>query len=74
MATKKPAMPMPRATRQGTSKTKRTPLVATPKTTKKAVTPKPKKTVITPRKRLDVSKMTPAQKQAYYNQPGYDNY
>lgn len=50
-----------------------------PKVTKKATaTPKPKpkatKKVITPRKRLDVSKMTPAQKMAYYNQPGYDNY
>jgi hypothetical protein len=47
---------------------------------KKTAMPKPtgkvtkKKTVITPRKRLDVSKMTPAQKRAYYNQPGYDNY
>ena len=50
------------------------PKSAKPKTTKKAVTPKPKKTTITPRKRIDVSKMTPAQKQAYYNQPGYDNY
>ena len=45
-----------------------------PKVTKKAVAPKPKKTVVTPRKRLDPSKMTPAQKQAYFNQPGYDNY
>lgn len=46
-----------------------------PKVTKKATaTPKPKTKVITPRKRLDVSKMTPAQKIAYYNQPGYDNY
>jgi hypothetical protein len=45
--------------------------------TKVAPTPKPKttkKTVITPRKRLDVSKMTPAQKIAYYQQQGYDNY
>jgi len=43
--------------------------------TKTAPAPKAtKKPVITPRKRIDVSKMTPAQKQAYYNQPGYDNY
>ena len=45
--------------------------------TKVAPTPKPKATkkpVITPRKRLDVSKMTPAQKIAYYQQQGYDNY
>jgi hypothetical protein len=42
---------------------------------KVAPTPKAtKKTVITPRKRLDVSKMTPAQKAAYYAQQGYDNY
>ena len=33
-----------------------------------------KKPVVTPRKRLDPSKMTPAQKAAYYKQPGYDNY
>jgi hypothetical protein len=30
--------------------------------------------VISPRKRIDVSKMTPAQKKAYYDQKGYDNY
>lgn len=43
--------------------------------TKVAPTPKAtKKPVITPRKRLDVSKMTPAQKIAYYQQQGYDNY
>lgn len=43
--------------------------------TKVAPTPKAtKKPVITPRKRLDVSKMTPAQKAAYYAQQGYDNY
>lgn len=53
--------------------------VSKPKVTKKA-TPAPKPTVkstpkvITPRKRLDVSKMTPAEKKAYYDQPGYDNY
>ena len=48
-----------------------------PPKVKVAPTPKPKatkKTVITPRKRLDVSKMTPAQKAAYYAQQGYDNY
>ena len=55
--------------------------ISKPKATKKATptpTPKPKaKTtpkVITPRKRLDPSKMTPAEKKAYYDQPGYDNY
>jgi hypothetical protein len=53
--------------------------VGTPAPTKKAATPTPKpkatkKPVITPRKRLDVSKMTPAQKAAYYAQQGYDNY
>jgi hypothetical protein len=43
--------------------------------TKTAPTPKAtKKPVITPRKRIDVSKMTPAQKAAYYAQQGYDNY
>lgn len=43
---------------------------------KTGMAPKPKATKkpISPRKRIDVSKMTPAQKQAYYNQPGYDNY
>jgi hypothetical protein len=46
---------------------------------KKTAKPKPtgkivKKKIITPRKRIDVSKMTPAQKKAYYEQPGYDNY
>ena len=46
---------------------------------KKTANPKPtskvtKKPVLTPRKRLDPSKMTPAQKDAYYKQPGYDNY
>jgi hypothetical protein len=46
---------------------------------KKTANPKPtgkvtKKPVVTPRKRLDPSKMTPAQKNAYYKQPGYDNY
>ena len=30
--------------------------------------------VISPRKRINVSKMTPAQKAAYYAQQGYDNY
>jgi hypothetical protein len=76
---KKATTPMPRATKRGTP-------VAMPSKPgnitsglKKTAMPKPtgkvkKKTVITPRKRLDPSKMTPAQKQAYYNQPGYDNY
>jgi len=48
-----------------------------PPRVKVAPTPKSKATkkpVITPRKRLDVSKMTPAQKIAYYQQQGYDNY
>jgi hypothetical protein len=50
---------------------------AAPKT-KVSPTPKPKakptKKPISPRQRIDVSKMTPAQKAAYYAQQGYDNY
>jgi hypothetical protein len=47
-----------------------------PPKVKVAPTPKPKvtKKPISPRKRIDVSKMTPAQKKAYLDQPGYDNY
>jgi len=43
------------------------------KATAKA-TPKATKKTVSPRKRIDVSKMTPAQKKAYLDQPGYDNY
>jgi len=47
-----------------------------PPKVKVAPTPKPKATKkpISPRQRIDVSKMTPAQKAAYYAQKGYDNY
>jgi hypothetical protein len=45
-----------------------------PKADKSPAVAKPKKTVVTPRKRLDPSKMTPKEKKAYYDQPGYDNY
>ena len=82
--------PMPRATKRGTPvamparTTKRVsnmPMkpgnIATG--AKKTAKPKPtgkatKKKVITPRKLIDPSKMTPQQKKAYYDQPGYDNY
>ena len=45
-----------------------------PKADKSPAVAKPKKKVITPRKLIDPSKMTPKQKKAYYDQPGYDNY
>jgi hypothetical protein len=76
---KKATTPMPRATKRGTpaAMPSKPGNIATgsKKTARPMLTVKPKKkTVVTPRKRLDPSKMTPAQKQAYYNQPGYDNY
>jgi hypothetical protein len=78
-SSKKPATSMARSTkRSGTP----VPLPKKPGNiatgSKKTARPKPAgkitKKPIAPRKRIDVSKMTPAQKQAYYNQPGYDNY
>ena len=71
--------PMPRATKRGTPVTMPSKPSNIATGAKKTAKPKPtgkvtKKPVVTPRKRLDPSKMTPAQKDAYYKQPGYDNY
>ena len=70
---------MPRSTKRGTPVTMPSKPGNIATGAKKTVKPKPtgkatKKPVVTPRKRLDPSKMTPAQKDAYYKQPGYDNY
>ena len=70
---------LPRTTKSGTPvpMPKKAGNIATgsKKTARPAPTGKAtKKKVITPRKRIDVSKMTPAQKAAYYAQQGYDNY